>query len=178
MPIEPSHQTVRLSRGKHSSPAQGVCVMELASMLAGEPFSDHPRSVSPVIAGFLRTYNDGVDERRRQDLYRFAADAVGTRAPEPVEAERARIALDWAEQRHPQTRRLLSSLLPAASPTRCAGRGADAGTIAGRVAVKLAGRRQPHAHAAALALVDRLIAVGRPAAEPGVPAAAPVRAAA
>ena len=34
----PSHQTVRLARGKHSSPRDGVCVMELASMLAGEQF--------------------------------------------------------------------------------------------------------------------------------------------
>jgi len=41
-----THQTIRLSRGKHSSPEEGACVMELASMLAGEPFSDHPcRSV-------------------------------------------------------------------------------------------------------------------------------------
>ena len=52
-----SHQTVRLSAGRHSSPAEGVCVMELASMLAHEPFSDQQRSVCPVIAAFLRAYN-------------------------------------------------------------------------------------------------------------------------
>jgi len=34
--------------------------MELASMLAGEPFSDHPDSVCPTIAGFLRAYNEFV----------------------------------------------------------------------------------------------------------------------
>ena len=27
-------------------------------MLAGEPFSDHPESVCPVIGSFLRAYND------------------------------------------------------------------------------------------------------------------------
>ena len=37
-----THQTVKLSRGKHDSPDEGACVMELASMLAGEDFSDHP----------------------------------------------------------------------------------------------------------------------------------------
>ena len=55
-----SHQTVRLSRGRHQGPDQGACVMELASMLAGEPFSDHPGSACPVIGAFLRAYNDGL----------------------------------------------------------------------------------------------------------------------
>ena len=73
-----SHQTVRLSQGKHRDPDHGACVMELASMLAGEPFSDRPRCVDPVIAAFLRTYNDGIDDRRRQDLYPLAA-AIGPR---------------------------------------------------------------------------------------------------
>jgi len=44
-----THQTVRLSRGKHSSPDRGACVMELASMLAGEPFSDRLDCVCPVL---------------------------------------------------------------------------------------------------------------------------------
>ena len=56
-----SHQTVRLRRGKHASPEKGVCVMELASMLAGEPFSDRPQAVCPVIGAYLRSYNDVVD---------------------------------------------------------------------------------------------------------------------
>jgi hypothetical protein len=76
---QPSHQTVRLSPGRHPSPQSGACVMELASMLAGEPFTDHPRAVCPVIATVLRAYNDSVDDRRRQDLYRYAAASVGTR---------------------------------------------------------------------------------------------------
>ena len=60
-----SHQVVRLGRGKHSSPDQGACVMELASMLAGERFGDRPRAVCPVIGAFLRTYNDALDDDRR-----------------------------------------------------------------------------------------------------------------
>jgi len=50
-----SHQTVSLSKGKHSGPDQGACVMELASMLAGESFNDRPRSVDRAIAAFLRS---------------------------------------------------------------------------------------------------------------------------
>ena len=93
-----THQTVRLARGKHPGPKSGVCVMELASMLAGEPFSDRPESVCPVIAAFLRTYNDGLDDHRRQDLYRFAAEAVGTRSTRAVERARGDVALRWAEE--------------------------------------------------------------------------------
>jgi len=55
-----SHQVVRLSRGRHAALSEGVCAMELASMLADEPFSDRSPSISPTIGAFLRTYNDGV----------------------------------------------------------------------------------------------------------------------
>ncbi len=74
-----SHQNIRLDRGKHAAPEEGACVMELASMLAGERFSDSPRAVCPVLATVLRGYNDGIDDVRRQHLYRYAAAAVGTR---------------------------------------------------------------------------------------------------
>jgi hypothetical protein len=39
--------------------------MELSSMLAGEPFTDHPVAVCPVIGALLRTYNDTIDDERR-----------------------------------------------------------------------------------------------------------------
>src|SRR6478752_1626750 len=56
------HQTVRLARGRHAGPHGGTCVMELASLLAGEPFSDRPASACPVIGGVLRAYNDADDD--------------------------------------------------------------------------------------------------------------------
>ena len=164
-----SHQTVRLSQGKHRDSDHGACVMELASMLAGEPFSDRPRCVDPVIAGFLRTYNDGIDETRRQDLYPLAAEAVGTRAVAGVQAERARMCLRWAQQRHAEQRHGARRLLPA-RPLLPDGRLGDdaAGTLAGRIAVKQAGRRRPEgAHDAALAFVRGLIAVGAPGGQGG-----------
>jgi hypothetical protein len=96
---ELSHQTVRLSRGRHASPAHGMCVMELASTLAGERFSDHPKAVSPVIGGLLRQYNDAIDEVRRQALIRYAALVVGSRAAPDVELARARRCVEWAAER-------------------------------------------------------------------------------
>lgn len=76
---EITFQTVQLRRGRHSLPETGACVMELASMLAGERFSDHPKSVCPAIGIVMRAYNDGIDDARRQDLYHCASACVGTR---------------------------------------------------------------------------------------------------
>src|SRR3954451_19934150 len=90
-------QTVRLSRGRHTSPQHGVCVAELASMLAHERFSDRPSCACPAVAAFLRGYNDRVDDVRRQDLYALASLLVGSRRAETVTTARAEalIALAW-----------------------------------------------------------------------------------
>ncbi len=71
-------------------------------MLAGGRFGDRPVSVCPVIGAILRAYNDNIDDRRRQDLYRFAADAVDTRRDYRVQRRRADLALDWAIDRYRQ----------------------------------------------------------------------------
>ena len=52
-------------------------------MLAGEPFSDQPASVCPVIGSFLRAYNDSIDDGRRQD----AEQEPLVFAMEPVDGE-------------------------------------------------------------------------------------------
>src|SRR2546421_4590903 len=95
-----SYQTIKLSKGKHSSPEDGACVMELASMLAGEPFTDHPASVCPVIGSFLRSYNDSIDERRRQSLYDYASKVVGSRSSRRAQEARAERLTEWADEMH------------------------------------------------------------------------------
>jgi hypothetical protein len=148
-----NHQTIRLETGRHHGPKDGACVMELASMLAHEPFSDHPQSVCPVIAAFLRSYNDHVDQTRRQDLYRYATRAVGTRADAATERVRARMCVCWALERcdpPPLRVRILHKLL------RCQGPDVD-GVYAARAAV--ATQNADAAHRRALEFVDKLIAV-------------------
>lgn len=55
-----------LSRGRHRSPKRGACFMELASVLAGEPWSDHPACTHPLLAQLARQVNDlSTDEGRR-----------------------------------------------------------------------------------------------------------------
>ncbi len=43
-----SHR-VRLGKGDHGGPEDGICVMDLASIIAGAEFTDRPGSVSPAI---------------------------------------------------------------------------------------------------------------------------------
>lgn len=92
-----SHQTVRLSAGSHAGPDDGACVLELASMLGDEPFSDRPRSVCPALREFLQGYNDGLPDALRQELFGLAAEIVGTRAAPHSTAWRARLCVGWAQ---------------------------------------------------------------------------------
>ena len=153
MSVSHSHQTVTLARGKHASPRTGACVMELASMLAGEDFTDRPASVCPVIAAFLRAYNDAIDDRRRQDLYRFASAAVGTRASTAVTRARARRCVEElrALRRWPFGPFTAPRALPESVP------GME--RLAGRLARDLH-RSGVGGHTRALAFADELLAMG------------------
>jgi hypothetical protein len=91
-----THQTVKLSAGKHAVPEDGVCVLELASLLNDEPFSDRPRSVCPALREFLQGYNDGLPDNMRQELFGLASEIVETHASPRVTAWRARLCVDWA----------------------------------------------------------------------------------
>lgn len=65
-------------------------------MLAGERFSDRPRCVDPVLAAYMRAFNDRLGHRDRQRLMPYAARAVGTRAGRRRSRERARLCLAFA----------------------------------------------------------------------------------
>jgi hypothetical protein len=164
-PAQPvSHQTVRLSKGKHTSAEQGACVMELASMLAGEPFTDHPVSVCPVIGSFLRMYNDSIDNKRRQDLYAYASKVVGSRASEMVRWARADRLANWAFEMR-QTRR---SGIVRRFHARA---GARPGTISalGIHAVCSIKKHTDESHAAVLELIDELLEMRPPKAPAELP---------
>jgi hypothetical protein len=165
-----SYQTIKLSKGKHSSAEDGACVMELASMLAGEPFTDHPASVCPVIGSFMRAYNDSVDDSRRQDLYAYASMVVGSRTSADVQRTRAEFLTTWAQQyrRNRWTRRLLPERMRALARHRN-----PSLESVGTHAVHGIAKHTEATHAAVLEAIDRLLSIGaeqRPA-----PAFAPER---
>jgi hypothetical protein len=151
-----SYQTIKLSKGKHASPEDGACVMELASMLAGEPFTDHPASVCPVIGSFLRSYNDSIDEQRRQSLYEYASKVVGTRAGQRVQEARAERLTRWSDEVL-RSRRTWFLRSPLRALTRLHKPPIDA---IGPYAVHAIRKHTDESHAAVLGLIDELVAIG------------------
>jgi hypothetical protein len=165
-----SHQTIKLSKGKHASPDDGACVMELASMLAGEPFSDHPAAVCPVIGSFLRAYNDSIDDARRQDLYAYAARVVGSRSSISVQRDRAERLADWAFEM--QRRQWTSRYLPLARLRMASLRRQPSAHAVGTYAVRAIPKHTGETHAEALALLDQLLTMGTPSRRVPAPDAA------
>jgi len=84
----------RLAAGPHRRPGTGRCAMEWVAHLAGEPHTDAPRSVSPVLAAFARTLNDELDDAARQRLRPYLARMIGT-AGDGGDSERRRRCADW-----------------------------------------------------------------------------------
>lgn len=66
-----------LSRGKHRKPSKGACFMELASYLAGERWSDHPRCTHPLLAGLARLVNDNISDAKRPLLAELLPAVIG-----------------------------------------------------------------------------------------------------
>lgn len=72
-----------LSRGKHRNPRKGACFMELASYLAGERWSDHPRCTHPLLAALARDVNDSVADESRQRLAPLIPEVIGLNTDDP-----------------------------------------------------------------------------------------------
>jgi hypothetical protein len=131
--------------------------MELASMLAGEPFSDHPGSACPVIGSFLRAYNDSIVDEHRQDLYAYASRVVGSRSCAAVQRGRTERVAEWAIQ---MQRRRWTRVLPL-SRLRMVGLNRHPSSHAiGTYAVRAIPRHTEETHREALALIDELLAMG------------------
>lgn len=154
--------SVRLEPGRHRSPNDGVCVVELASMIGDEKFTDRPKCVCPVIGSFLRCWNDRAGYADRQRLYPYASQAVGTGGQRRISRIRRDICLSYsgADLHRGPLRR-------AAARLRIRGRIAwavgifpsiwlkeGAGAYAAHVAFATGGSEE------AFALLDRLLEVG------------------
>ena len=89
-------EALRLAQGAHNSIEDGACIMEAAAWIAGEPWSDHPECVSPVIAEFCRSWNDALpDADRHRLLAPYVAKVLGTKTTKKDEETRAWLATDW-----------------------------------------------------------------------------------
>lgn len=92
-PRPPSQLTI----GTHLSPEDGACLMEWVSVLAGEPWTDHPATTHPLAAHLGRLVNDAMSPAGRQELLALAPRLTGLRSQDPrVTAELAEMATAYA----------------------------------------------------------------------------------
>jgi hypothetical protein len=75
--VQPPDLLPILSPGKHRSPRTGACFMELASLLAGERWSDHPACTHPLLAAVARHVNDHTSDAGRQRLTGLIPSVIG-----------------------------------------------------------------------------------------------------
>lgn len=88
-------EIVRLQPGRHRSPQDGVCAMELVAWMAGERHSDHPVTASPVIAAFIPPFNDALNEEHRQRLALLTPRMIQSRGAREAELERGQLLWAW-----------------------------------------------------------------------------------
>jgi hypothetical protein len=84
----------RLAYGTHASPQDGRCAMEWVCHLTGEPHSDQPACVSPVVRATCIALNDGLDDEPRQRLRPYLTRTIGT-AEDGLDEARGWMAMDW-----------------------------------------------------------------------------------
>jgi hypothetical protein len=71
-----------LSAGRHRNPRKGACFMEMASYLAGERWSDHPKCTHPLLASLARMVNDSLCDEERPRIAGLIPDVVGLTSEE------------------------------------------------------------------------------------------------
>lgn len=70
-----------LFSGSHTPSGNEMCVMEAVAYVAGEPWSDRPMCACPVIAAFLRRWNDCLpDDDRTLLLAPLIPRVIGTKS--------------------------------------------------------------------------------------------------
>ena len=90
-----------LAHGQH--PPDGImCVMEAASYIAGEPWSDHPACVCPAITDFMIAWNDNLPDDAARDrlLKPLLGVIIGTRGGDALTTRRRWMGFDWLVREH------------------------------------------------------------------------------
>ena len=104
-----------LSAGGHDHVYEGAYVMEAVAHVSGEPWTDRPVCVCPVIGAFLRAWNDHLptDADRGRLLRPLVLRLVGSRSTPEVETRRSWLAMDWLVRTYaPAWLQLVPALVP------------------------------------------------------------------
>lgn len=99
--LERLEAVTALASGAHADGSVQMCAMEAAAWIAGEPWSDHPECVCPVISAFMRSWNDSLpDDKRSALLLPLIPSTIGTRGSAALASRRATMATDWLVRVH------------------------------------------------------------------------------
>jgi hypothetical protein len=86
--------SIHIGRGKHSAGSSEPCFMEAAAYIAGEPWTDAPACVCPILAAYSRALNDVLPDGKRQSLKPYIPQVIGT-ADDGLGQARGLMATDW-----------------------------------------------------------------------------------
>jgi len=86
------------TRGTNAANLNKCSVLEAVSLRERHVWSDRPRSVSPVLANYVRFWADALDDDERQGLGIYVEPLIGTIGNNDTEAERAAICMRWHEK--------------------------------------------------------------------------------
>ena len=86
--------TLKLAKGSHKTPQDGVCLMEAVAWVRGIAHTDHPPCVCPVLGAFGRRLNDRFGDEQRQELIALIPALIGT-ADDGLMPQRMFLAVDW-----------------------------------------------------------------------------------
>ncbi len=144
-----------LKRGSHARPDDGLCVLEAVAWFEGEPHSDHPSCVCPVLAHFCRALNDRLGERR-QELIAYIPRLANTVGGQEAVQARLRVlaaAYESIGGSRDFARRLEARFARSPLPAHCESFGLS--VLCDAVTFKLSASR-------CFAVLDRLLSVGTP----------------
>lgn len=133
-----------LAYGTHASPQDGRCAMEWVSYLAGEPHSDQPTCVSPVLRAMCIALNDGLDHEPRQRLRPYLTRTIGT-ANDGLDTTRGWMAMDWLTRVYTPAWLCLAGIATCAERLESAAEVTDAASLRPALALLEGARREARA---------------------------------
>lgn len=81
-----------LSPGRHASPAEGMCAIEVVAFLDGGPHTDSPRCACEIIAAFVRHLNDHMPDDIRPKLLPYLPRLIDSVSREREQARHEYLA--------------------------------------------------------------------------------------
>ena len=89
---------LHLDKGAHQRLDDGACLLEAASVLAGEDWSDHPSCVSQVLGAAGRALNDAIVDQDERDALKALLPHMLNTAGDGHDPARKAMAWAWIVQ--------------------------------------------------------------------------------